>query len=254
MPENELIIWKQEGTNKLILNWELKTFNYKCTIIWRGKSIDINLHMNKTYFGHTRDIIFTYENKTFTDNGWKYKQFGGGNSRTNPILRNDHYELKIETIWYSLILTDTPLNNEQHINSGTDNIFIIKKPREYLEMALPKQGSISKQPTGTEETVTLFNHEDYPLSIESCAYFEDENLVVDYWVLTDNKELELFIIVEEKNLKYLYSEFCPNNQFKIRLLKAISELFTGKRCFDNFQYFLDKRNITYVERHRHDSK
>ena len=254
MPDNELIIWKQEGTNKLILNWELETFNYKSTVIWRGKSIEIDLHMTKTYFGHTKDITFIYENKKFTANGWKYKQFGGGNPRTIPVLRNDQYELKIETIWYSLILTDTPLNNEQNINSGTDDIFTIKKPREYLEMALPEQGFISNKPSGNEETVTLFTYEDYPVSIESCAYFEGEDLVVDYWVLTDNNELECFITIEEKNLKYLYSEFCPTNQFKIRLLKAISELFTGKGCFDNFQYFLDKKNITYVEKQRRDSK
>ena len=102
--------------------------------------------------------------------------------------------------------------------------------------------------------VTLYEFEDINTNINSYTYYENKNLVVDYWKLVNSYEDEYFITIEKDNLDdLLYSLHLTNNN-QVQLLLTIAEKFSGKDCFKNFKEHLEINKIKYETSVRHDDK
>jgi hypothetical protein len=102
--------------------------------------------------------------------------------------------------------------------------------------------------------VTLYEYQDSDFNINSYAYFEKDNLVVDYRKLTDNYEDEYFTIVTKENLVLLYRELEIENEDKTELLIALMHEFKGENCFQKVKDFLALKNIPFENSVRHDDK
>lgn len=102
--------------------------------------------------------------------------------------------------------------------------------------------------------VTLYEFEDINTNISSCAYFEDENLVIDYWVLGNKYEDEYFMTIQKNQFEKLYSLFQIDKQNRNEILKAFAIKFKGQGCFKDAQSYLEINSIEFDIRVRHDER
>ena len=117
-----------------------------------------------------------------------------------------------------------------------------------------KNNEIKVSPIFIKLEVTLYEYIDSSFNINSYAYFEEEDLVIDYWKLASRYEDEYFVTIKGNDLKLLYRklEIQPNS--KSELLKKISDIFKGPDCFDNVKLFLNKNQILFESRVLHDER
>lgn len=102
--------------------------------------------------------------------------------------------------------------------------------------------------------VTLYEFSNPNISVNSYAYFEKNDLVVDYWKLGYSYEDEEFIVVNERFVSLVYKEFKIVSENKFQLLIGILNAFNGKGSYEKFEEFLKSKNIPYGYRVRHDDE
>jgi len=105
---------------------------------------------------------------------------------------------------------------------------------------------------GEKLEVTLYKYQDLDLNINIYAYFEKEDLIIDYWELSANYEDEYFVRVKNEHLGMLYSKFeIENNNRALLLIKLVSA-FSDENCFEKVKSFLSLNNILFEINARHD--
>ena len=90
--------------------------------------------------------------------------------------------------------------------------------------------------------------------VNSYAYFEGNDLVVDFWKLGNRYEDEDFIIVKERFVPLVFREFNITSESKSELLIGILNAFNGDNCFEKFESFLKSKNIPFGFEVRHDDE
>ncbi len=104
------------------------------------------------------------------------------------------------------------------------------------------------------DQVTLYDNGGGSVFVNSYAYFEKEDFVVDFWKLGYTYEDEYFIIIDNKNVSLLFKEFKIESENKSELLIGILNAFNGKDCFEKYEKFLDLKKIPHYNNVRHDEK
>ena len=104
----------------------------------------------------------------------------------------------------------------------------------------------------TKLEVTLYDYQDASLNINSYAYFENDDLVIDYWRLDYRTEDEYFVTVKKENLGILYSVLEIEEDRKQLLLAKLSSTFSDVNCLDNLKSFLSLNNIAFDFSVHHD--
>ena len=100
--------------------------------------------------------------------------------------------------------------------------------------------------------VTLYEYQDSDLNINSYAYFEKEDLIIDYWQLSAKYEDEYFLTVKNEHLGMLYSKFEIQNNNRALLLVKLVNTFSDENCFEKVRSFLSLNNILFENNARHD--
>lgn len=104
------------------------------------------------------------------------------------------------------------------------------------------------------DQVTLYDNGGGSVYVNSYAYFEKEDFVVDFWKLGYSFEDEYYLIVDKKNVSLLYKEFKIESENKSDLLIGILNAFNGKDCFEKYEKFLEFKKIPHNNNVRHDEK
>lgn len=105
-----------------------------------------------------------------------------------------------------------------------------------------------------EGKVTLYEFEDINTHTNSYAYFEDENLVIDYWVLGNKYEDEYFMTIQKNQFEKLYSLFQIDKKNRNEILKAFAIKFKGQGCYKDAQSYLESNSIEFDIKVRHDER
>jgi hypothetical protein len=101
------------------------------------------------------------------------------------------------------------------------------------------------------EIVTLYEFDDDNFYIDSYAYFEKQDLVVDFSKIASDYEDENFITIRAENVGVLYNKLQVPQNNQSELLIQISKTFNGVDCFRNYESYLVKNSIPFVYNVRH---
>ena len=144
------------------------------------------------------------------------------------------------------------LDKEEKIMTKEYYYNLVSQLEENKENKVDKSHSIDINEASTENKifyignkVTLFEFKDNNLDINCYAYFENQNLVIDYWKLSDRYEDEYFITIKKDQFRKLYREFEITNENKSDLLIKILNTFKGQDCFSKLNTFLTMKNISF---------
>jgi hypothetical protein len=99
--------------------------------------------------------------------------------------------------------------------------------------------------------VTLYKYRDDGIYIDSYAYFEKQDLVVDFSKIAGDYEDENFITIRAENVGVLYNKLQVPQNNQSELLIQISKRFNGVDCFRNYETYLTQNNIPFVYNVRH---
>jgi hypothetical protein len=130
-----------------------------------------------------------------------------------------------------------------------------------LKHTLPKNSKIEPNTdvtktlsVGEKLEVALYEYRNGTLNINSYAYFEKDDLVIDYWKLSDKREDEYFITVKKENLETLCKKLETENNNKELLLNELLNEFSGVNCFEKVKSFLTLNNIMFEFNERYDER
>ena len=99
--------------------------------------------------------------------------------------------------------------------------------------------------------VTLYKYRDNGIYIDSYAFFDKQDLVVDFGKIAGDYEDENFITIRGKDLAILYNKLQVPQNNQSELLIQISKTFNGVDCFRNYESYLAKNSIPFVYNVRH---
>ncbi len=248
-------LWKKDNTNCLSIKWE-DSIDLKSSILWRGIIFHVRLKGNTLEFGRGRSIVFIYDNKEYKCDYWRWKQFGGCTDHMKPIIKTLHNELKITMDLKSLSFEDVQLDDSQPTQPQGE-LFEISEPPPDIFVELPVNNVPEKKSANIrieKNEVTLYEYKDSKVKINSLAYFEKDELVVDFWKLSNNHEDEYFLIIQKDQLEKLFNYFLIPNENRAELLIGILNGFKGEDSFERFEEFLKIKNILFKSRGGHDSR
>ena len=134
------------------------------------------------------------------------------------------------------------------------NDYEIKKPNtEPIKKLVIKTTIIPESKSIAEKLkVALYEYQDSDLNINSYAYFEKDDLIIDYWKLSANYEDEYFLTVKNEHLGMLYSKFEIENNNRALLLVKLVSAFSGENCFEKVKSFFSLNNVLFENNARHD--
>jgi hypothetical protein len=192
---------------------------------------------------------------------------------TYAQFSSQHLSVKFQYIIGRVIglydLNETQTENVKKFFWDTANAFrIVRQSKDPWPDYEIKKPNIEPQKKAESETtfvidaksfaekleVTLYEYEDADVKIDSYAYFDKEDLIVDYWKLSDVNEVEEFIRVKKVHLEMLYSKFEIENSNQTLLLKKLLNDFCDEKCFEKFKSFLNLNNIQFENNVRHDEQ
>ena len=147
----------------------------------------------------------------------------------------------------------------------TDSLLIIrlaKKASPDYQINEPKKVETKKShdynytSTKTKEVeivtrVTLYKFKDDDIYIDSYAFFDKQDLVVDFGKIAGDYEDENFITIRAENVGVLYNKLQVPQNNQSELLIQISKRFNGVDCFRNYETYLAKNSIPFVYNVRH---
>jgi len=248
-------LWIKDNPNCLTIRWE-DSIDLKSSILWRGLIFHVKLTGSNLEFGKGRTIVFIFDNIEYKCQYWRYKQFGGCTDHMKPIIKTLHNELKITMDLNSLSLEDIQLDDSQpYLPQG--ELFEISEPPSDIFVDLPIIEEPEIKPVKIrikKNEVTLYEYKDSEININSFAYFEKDDLVVDFWKLGNNYEDEYFTIIKKDQLGKLYEEFLISNENRAELLIVLFNAFRGEHCYENVREYLKIKNILFESKARHDNR
>lgn len=247
MSEKILRKWVQEGESTLRLNWEIQTFYFTSRITWRGVTIGIKVQVNRTDFGHHKQLTFQFNGRTIRHDSYRWKKWGNENMDFVPFIKVDNYELKISVRTESLQLTDPSRIEIKWPEKNSGNIFTIINYQEYSEPVKPNQGESPPLLQTCRESITLYRSKYPKPSNLTTAYYENEELIISrhaykHFVMTEH----LLKLSKENVIKLIEAMgFTPDSERMI--LKILKECIEGERFYEIIKHYLNKKEIKYEE-------
>lgn len=99
--------------------------------------------------------------------------------------------------------------------------------------------------------ITLYEYKDASVNIDSKAYFEKEDLVIDYWILSERYEDEYLLTVKKEQLIKLCHKCEPNIKSKSELWQFLLDNFKGENAFWDVKKYLELKGISFDNGVRH---
>jgi hypothetical protein len=236
--------------NELILTWGYDRNGYQSSITFEWRNILIKMIVSVNVMPMSREDIFTMNvNGESSRFGWGRRAGGQGSIGTKPSIYTLENYLSIHNGPNKIVFKD---NREEgaHSDLEDENVFKVisipiespfGKPKTHYKIS----GFKSKR---KPDEITLYEYSDGRVTINSCAYFEEEKLVVDHWKLGGNYEDEYLTLVSNPALNKLYDGLGISNQNKEELLTVLQNIFQGEKSYASFQEYLKTNNIDFEER------
>ena len=246
-------LWTIENTRNIVLKWDQTTFKTTTSIRWRGILFHIRINAHQTENGSTASMTYLYNNKLYDCKLTKWKWAGGSNGIYPPAITTSSHSLKIRGGLNFLSIKEEPIQPNNKTNQFEEFPFEIIKTPDYIIFDIPIK--IEKKPEEIKvekNQVVLYEFKNSNESINSYAYFDKEDLVIDYGILGGDYEDEYFITIKEKHLIYLFDAFLIESKNKAELLIGIMNAFKGKRCFNRVKEYLELKKIPFENSVRHD--
>ena len=242
--------------NELILTWDKKgEYHSRITFEWRNRLIDMKVDVDTTWKSRTDTITINMGGKT-SRFGVGRATIGAGTIGKQPKIETLENYLSISQRENKVTITDNLKEGKPSIFEDTRVFKVINIPSNFsLKMAETEENKIRDFKSKMKKNeITLYEFNDANININSYVYYENENLVVDYWKLGDHYEDEYFIIVSKSDLNKLFNEFEIQNQNKAELLIVIHNIFKGENSFNSFKEYLSIRKIHFENLVRHDER
>ena len=200
----------------------------------------------------------------------KYSRIGGTNGQFIAYYMTHKFHFLISELFILHEISANEVKSKKKYFWELANAPIILRNAERIKEYNKTKSSVLKnskietnsatkqKPILIKTEVTLYEYSDSSVNINSYAYFDHEDLVIDYWKLGDRYEDEYFIIIKGNNLKLLYRkleiQFITNSEAKSKLLDKLLGVFKGSDCFFNVKLFLDKNQISFEQKVLHDER
>jgi hypothetical protein len=242
----------QHNSNSLIFEFDSFPFEIKKTITWREMTFHIKFSGFATDQKSELSIIILMNGERYFFKTIKSKQWFHSEGEL-PKIQTPTHSLAIGPYnnFRSLSLTDALLNPIGETIDNIENVFAISDAPSYIIFELPKQEKKEKDIVLEKNQVTLYEYKDRNVNINSYAYFEKDDLVIDFWKLGNNSEIEYFIVVKKDRLEKLYKAFKIENENKAELLIGLMNAFKEEDCFEKVKGFLELKNIPFEKSVRH---
>lgn len=180
----------------------------------------------------------------------------------SKILVSEQPTFALHSRVHKYALNEYARNRILFYSAFRDEQKYIELVRKFEESKSVKKESILSNPAENQKSnavfeggrITLCEFSDFNTNINSYAYFENEDFVVDYWMLGSSYENEYFITIKKDRLVELLYSFHIINNNRDKLLLTIAKNFSGKDCFKNFEAHLKSNKIKYDLSVRHDEK
>ncbi len=240
------------STNQHTLLFESSSlpFVVQNTINWRGIEFHLRIDANATHTGGEFMVIVNFNDKryfhrTVSSRGWLFSK---GHF---PEIETKNHTLKFslgKVPFKSFKLSDEMKSNTE-IEDTLESPFKISGVPLSVHFNNPKEKiEVIPEKKINNNEVVLYEYKSMELNINSYAYFENENLIIDYWKLGGNYEDEIFITIENQDIVRLYKEFNVDADTSIKrelLLQSILKAFNGESCFRKIEKFLIEKNIPH---------
>jgi hypothetical protein len=240
------------------LDWHLKisegSLSRKDTIHWRGVELHIYIYLSRPGVKYVHQSIhFNHDNNIY-ECVLDYNAYGQRKRGTPPPkLETDKHYLEITIVQGRLILFDRPKNKDLSERKTNEKIFEIYETPDDVQFYLPKVRAPEPIRFVIETNqVTLYEYKDANTNINSFAFFADDELKIDRWVLTDRYEDEYTVSIKEEGLSKLDSFF--NGATQAELLIGLHNAFKGEKAYTLAKKWLNENNIEYQEWVRRDQR
>ena len=247
MSEKKSIKWVRKGTKSIILNWNIQTFKFSSTIVWRGRTIVLSMKIKRTNQGHEKDIKLTYKDRIIKDETYNWKNQEYQYINITPFTIDDNTRLKMAITSHCLVFTDSLLAGTKNITYDSSNVFCIKNSREYIELPKPNHGNEQPLNKSYKETITLHKNtisKDYN---HTTAYFLQDNLYISRISLTNSKRVEHIMIITDHEVSKLTDALDIVTKKENIILKVIANLNLKEKYYETLKYFFNKKNIRFEE-------
>lgn len=239
--------WRTEKEGEIIIDFEKAPYVRTYTIVWRGQTIHLKIKGYLTEYGYGQTNIMVYNNQRFGCGMAKWKYMGGSTGNNIPVITSGLYKLNfrasLNRAWfYEEAISPLPIN----VKLEPCRFEILDTPESIVfeDPVVPKivLPTIS---LGNLYSITLYEYSDAKVNIDNLAYFDADDLIIDYWRLTDYSEREQGIRIKAEDLKLLYEHVKLDDNQKAELLLRLHHAFKGKDCFEKITAYLDAHKITY---------
>jgi hypothetical protein len=228
---------------QMLVNWSNSAPSFSQKIIWRGLTIDIK---TTSYVPHKAVVpsvtTFSIEVEDKLCFFKKYLSFEHKKKITNEYsIQSGSYLLSFFLSSEMLLVKEVIRDSFSHEIRKNLNSIVLVEP-----IVVEKIPALKVQ---NPDDVILYEYAEMPIYINSRAYFEKENLIIDYWKLANDYEDEFFLTIEEPYLLKLYQEFDIKDKNKRALLKELLLEYEGDEdCFNKIIQFLEDKHILYDKR------
>jgi hypothetical protein len=225
---------------QMLVNWCNSAPSFSQKIIWRGLTIYIK---TTSYVPH-RPVVPSVATLSIEVNNElcffkKYLSLKCKKNTSNEYsIQSGSYLLSFLLSSEMLLVKEVIRNSSSHEIKKNLNTIVLVEP-----IVVEKIPALKVQ---DPDDVILFEYAKMPIYMNSRAYFEKENLIIDYWKLANDYEDEVFLTIKEPYLIKLYQEFDIKDKNKRALLNELLLEYEGDEdCFKKIIQFLEDKHIVY---------
>lgn len=243
IPERKEPTWMSDNSKKISLTWSSEDlpFSTITSVRWRRIEFHVRTMVKYIRYGSEIRIWLVYDGRLYERgfNNWNW--FGEGNGDLLPRISTETHQLRFTIDKNSISIKEQPVGAMKEP----------EKPEHVLQLIPTPKGIEFHEPWPTEfesrkNEVVLYQSQGNGVDINSYAYIDDGNLVVDYWKLGYTYEDEYYVTVAKKDLHLLYREFSISTTNDVELLAAILSAFKGERSLDSYTEFLRAKQIPFT--------
>ena len=238
------MIINKNNPSEISLNWREATYQNFTVLSWRDILFSIShSFVSKKYYYSGREYTLTIDGKKYV-----YRCSDENSGMSRHTISKGNYSLTILMGFYSVLMNDNVIDpniKPSEFIKLPFNIFLSNRYESKTSTINPLNITINKK------EVTLYEPIGGNERINSFAYFDGNDLVIDYGILGGDYEDEYFITIKEKHLIYLFDAFLIESKNKAELLIGIMNAFKGKRCFNRVKEYLELKKIPFENSVRH---
>ena len=226
---------------KMLIKWWKWSPRISRKFIWRGLTIDIKTSVFSGSSFMPTFVTFNFETDGKSSFNQRYFYFYEKTLEKEYSIQSGNYVLNFYISSEMLLIKEVPINTSIQETINHSNTIVLVEPKKVEKTPILK--------VQDPDDVILFEYAKMPIYMNSHAYFEKENLIIDYWKLANDYEDEVFLTIEEPYLIKLYQEFDIKDKNKRALLNELLLEYEGDEdCFNKIIQFLEDKHILYDKR------